>query len=154
MILRCELMVFEEAVELLKVASVESHDSLSLQHWLVELQFITLWQGPEKPSQSFDLSTLLQDLWEFGLELVNNCLSFTIFKNSHLTNASDLFLRKAKTRKSLSVWRSVLCRGQHDCSAAAIVVVHQIICIICATATVVVVGQETTAAGQSCSCWS
>lgn len=37
MILRRELVVFQEPVELLKVASVERYDRLGLQHGLVEL---------------------------------------------------------------------------------------------------------------------
>lgn len=95
-VLRCELVVFEEAVQLLKVAPVEGDHCLRLQHGLVQLQLITLGQGPQEASQSLDLATLLQ----------------------YLAHARHLLLGEPETGQSLSTRRPVLCRCQHVCGAA------------------------------------
>lgn len=91
MILWCKLVVFQETVELLKVSPVEGDHCLCLEHGLVELQFITLGQGPQEASQSLDLATLLQ----------------------HLAHASHLLLCEPETGHGLSAGRSVLCGRQH-----------------------------------------
>lgn len=64
MVLRGKLIVFEEPVELLEMPPMEGDYRLRLQDGLVQLEFITLRQGPQKASQSFDLATLLEDLQE------------------------------------------------------------------------------------------
>lgn len=104
-VLRCKLVVLQEAVEFLEVAPVEGDHCLRLQHGFVQLQFITLGQGPQEATQSLDLAALLQ----------------------HLAHACHLLLGEAETGQRLPAWRSVMCRCQHVSWAAAVV---QTICII------------------------
>jgi len=63
-ILGREVVMLEQAVQLLVLAAMECNDRLGLQHGLVQLQLITLWQRPEEAAQSFDVARLLQNLCE------------------------------------------------------------------------------------------
>lgn len=61
-ILGREVVMLEQAVQLLVLAAMECNDRLGLQHGLVQLQLITLWQGPEEAAQSLDIARLLKNL--------------------------------------------------------------------------------------------
>jgi len=61
-ILGREVVMLEQAVQLLVLSPVECDDRLGLQHGLVQLQLITLWQRPEEAAQSFDVARLLENL--------------------------------------------------------------------------------------------
>lgn len=62
MIVRRELMVFEQSIQFLEVAPVKGNHGFGLENGLVQLQFITLRQRPEEATQPLDVASLLQYL--------------------------------------------------------------------------------------------
>lgn len=57
--LRRKVVTFDDAVELLEIALVESDKCSSLEHTLVFLDLLASWQAPQESCKSFNVSTLL-----------------------------------------------------------------------------------------------
>lgn len=87
-IMRRELMMFEQAIQLLEVArtlvlqtAMKGDHRFGFQHGLVQLQFVALWQRPQEPAQTLNVTGLLEDLQRqmMPFVLVENTATATIF---------------------------------------------------------------------------
>ena len=65
-VVRRERVTFDELVELLEVAPVESDHGLRLDHALVPVQVFAGGQRPQEASQSVDVAAVLQDFTDAG----------------------------------------------------------------------------------------
>lgn len=116
MILGREMMMLEQPVQLLVLATMECDDRLGLQHRFVQLQFITLWQRPEEATQSFDVARLLQNLSKQTANDISQKPELSSLAVAHLTHAGHLLLRKAEAGQCFA---SGCCCGAAIAAAAA-----------------------------------
>ena len=65
-VVRGELVVLQDLVQLLEVASVEGHHGLGLQHRLVLVQVLAGGQRPQEAGQAVDVAALLKHLADAG----------------------------------------------------------------------------------------
>jgi len=62
MVVRREVVRFQQTVEFFEVAAMERHDCLRFEHALVLVQVLAGRQRPQKPGQAFHVTGVLKDL--------------------------------------------------------------------------------------------